>query len=106
MRDFSAFRLLLSFKRRRCYFAPERLTAPAGAALSDLRNRIHELGKILAVAGGMIERIQARIRCCFRQRNAERMRLVCENDFVPLNGVNLVVKACYGSTAKKPTRGF
>src|SRR5947199_10653402 len=75
-------------------------------ALINLQDSAQELGDIFAVAGGMIERIQARIHSGFRQCDAKRMRLVCENDFVPLNGGNLVVETCYGASAKKRSGCF
>lgn len=51
--------------------AHETNATDAISKLVDLRHGIHEFGKILAVTRGMIERVQARIHCRFRQRNAE-----------------------------------
>src|SRR2546430_5366953 len=73
----------------------------AESTLIDRADGADEFGKIFAVAGGVIERIEPRIAESFGQRNAARERAVGENELVPLNRRDLVVETRDRTAAKK-----
>ena len=52
--------------------------------LRDLTHGPHEFTEILAVARGVIERFESRIKRCFRQSDAMRIASLAENNFIPL----------------------
>ena len=62
--------------------------------------------KSLPLRARMVKRVQTRIHCCLGQRDATRIRSVCENDFIPLNGGNLIIETRHRAAAEKRTRGF
>jgi hypothetical protein len=55
---------------QRVRIAPSIVRKIASGRLSDLRNGAHEFGEIFAVTRGMIEGVEARVHCGFRQGDA------------------------------------
>src|SRR6476660_161929 len=72
----------------------------------DVRDGAHELGEILAVARGVIKRVEARIQGWLRKRYAARVCSACKDDFVPLDGGNLVIEKRHSATTEKRARRF
>src|SRR5438270_10663668 len=69
--------------------------------LINRRDRADEFGKIFAVAGGLIERVEARVGEGFGKSDPARERTADEDKLVPLNRRDLIVETRDRASAEK-----